>query len=840
MPGKDDIAKQHDHQLEAGVASLDDENSALRTSKNTVMLVAGMVVKMVGSFLFALYCAALLGVEGFGKYSIALFYFELFLSLSATAIGILLTRDLAKRPDRLKQLLSSALVMGTLLCFLAPLAVLPLGKLFNYSPDTIHAMGIACLALIPAAWCVILEAFFVTKERAEFVTGGATLEAIVRLGLSFGLLMAGFGFVELIWALAIARTVLLVAYWKGLQRVAPFKFGFSFQSTWSFFKRWRTFAAENWMATIYTNLDVLVLSFISGEVAVGLYSAAWKLVRLGSVFAKSYTTAVFPVMSRLYSKSRDQFHILCRQTIRAMALVTIPAAIAIVILADRLIQMLFTPEYAEAVPILRVLIWTLFAEFVNPFLSHALFAQGKQRKSMNVAAVSLFFNVIATYLLVSRYGAVGAAAGTVFSGLVAMVCYFAYLLPPAQIAKMGIVFARLALAATGVGATAYLLRDASWPLLVGASVAVYVPLLWITGSIQRRDTELLKLLLKGDGVQTDMKNIRVGVIGCGAIAECYHLPALASNKHTRDGIVLADLNTERAQVLADKFNASEVCGDFRELEGKVDAVIVATPPTSHHPISRWFLERGIHVLCEKPLTEEIADARDLINCARDNNAYLLVNQTRRFFPAYQKIRELISEGVLGDLVSIDYHDGVEFDWPAASPHHFRPDARGAWSDTGVHLLDSVLYWIDGKPELVSSENDADGGPEALATVKLKHQSCDITIKVSRLGRLMNGFRIEGTKGVIESDAENWANVVVQFKNGRRKKYNCPAGAFQKYTDFAHPLIDNLVASVSGSGVPFVSGESTLATIELLEAAYENARLYDMSWNAIWKEPVHGA
>ncbi len=117
-----------------------------------------------------------------------------------------------------------------------------------------------------------------------------------------------------------------------------------------------------------------------------------------------------------------------------------------------------------------------------------------------------------------------------------------------------------------------------------------------------------------------------------------------------------------------------------------------------------------------------------------------MNQTRRFFPTYQKIRELIASGSLGELKSIRYHDGVEFNWPAASPHHFSKGAKGAWSDTGVHLVDTICYWLGNQtPELVESLNDSFGGPEAMSTVRLKHRECSIELKVSRLGAIVEQF-----------------------------------------------------------------------------------------------------
>ncbi len=328
---------------------------------------------------------------------------------------------------------------------------------------------------------------------------------------------------------------------------------------------------------------------------------------------------------------------------------------------------------------------------------------------------------------------------------------------------------------------------------------------------------------------TGGKTIRIGVVGCGAIAELYHLPALAACNKTSQGIVLADPNDERLALMSQQFSVADSVTDYREMAGQVDGVIVAAPPALHHRIAKWFLEQNIHVLCEKPLTESIDETRDLVHTARDNRVTLAVNQTRRFFPTYQKIRELIAAGTLGELHRITYHDGVEFDWPAASPHHFTLGAKGAWSDTGVHLLDTVCYWLGGKPELVESLNDSDCGPEALATVRLRHGACDIELKVSRLGRLANGFEIIGSLGSIQAQAEDWADLTIRFKDGRQQRLRCGSRR-RKYHDFAVPMLNNFVRVIEEGVEPTVSGESTLATIELLQAAYDGAQRYSMPWN----------
>jgi predicted dehydrogenase/nucleoside-diphosphate-sugar epimerase len=323
--------------------------------------------------------------------------------------------------------------------------------------------------------------------------------------------------------------------------------------------------------------------------------------------------------------------------------------------------------------------------------------------------------------------------------------------------------------------------------------------------------------------------LRIGLVGCGAISEIYHLPALAGLPITRDSLALAEANPMRLEKMAQQYRARFSTTDYRELVGHVDGVIIATPPQFHYSMTKFYLENGIPVLCEKPLTESATEARELVELSRSQKVPLLVNQTRRFFPTYQKIRELIATGVLGKLESITYHDGVDFEWPAASPHHFKPNAKGAWSDTGVHLLDSVCYWLNAKPKLVQSYNDSCGGPEAMTTVRFEHEGCQIELKISRLGRLSNTFQIVGSLGSIDAESEDWDEITVQFRDGRQRRYKCGSNKLT-YADFAKPMLQNFVEVIRGNAQPMASGESVVGTIELLEEAYERPLNYEQPWN----------
>jgi predicted dehydrogenase len=106
--------------------------------------------------------------------------------------------------------------------------------------------------------------------------------------------------------------------------------------------------------------------------------------------------------------------------------------------------------------------------------------------------------------------------------------------------------------------------------------------------------------------------VRVAVVGCGAIAEAYHLPALAGHKELLDSAVLVDPDLTRAYALATRFRVKRVASAVEPIMRDIDAAIVATPPWLHARVTMPLLARGIHVLCEKPLAESALDANRMI------------------------------------------------------------------------------------------------------------------------------------------------------------------------------------------------------------------------------------
>src|SRR5687768_3065184 len=117
--------------------------------------------------------------------------------------------------------------------------------------------------------------------------------------------------------------------------------------------------------------------------------------------------------------------------------------------------------------------------------------------------------------------------------------------------------------------------------------------------------------------------LRLGVVGCGAVAELYHLPALLASTEV-ELVAFVDPDLARARRLADRAPGAEALTDVDQLAGRVDAVLVATPNAWHAPLGAPLLAAGVHVLVEKPMARTAAECDELLAAARAGGAVLAV------------------------------------------------------------------------------------------------------------------------------------------------------------------------------------------------------------------------
>jgi predicted dehydrogenase len=198
--------------------------------------------------------------------------------------------------------------------------------------------------------------------------------------------------------------------------------------------------------------------------------------------------------------------------------------------------------------------------------------------------------------------------------------------------------------------------------------------------------------------------LRIGVIGTSWWADTMLLPALKS--HPRAAIVaLCGRNQERAQSLAAKFAIPQVYADYRQMyeEARLDAVVIATPDDTHYEMTMHALDAGLHVLCEKPLALNVAQAKAMLARAEASGRQHMTDFSFRWLPQIRYLCELIADGYLGRC----YHGS--FRWLLKYPDFlidgWRARANGVLADLGSHLIDLARCTM-GEVDRVSAQISA--------------------------------------------------------------------------------------------------------------------------------------
>ncbi len=154
------------------------------------------------------------------------------------------------------------------------------------------------------------------------------------------------------------------------------------------------------------------------------------------------------------------------------------------------------------------------------------------------------------------------------------------------------------------------------------------------------------------------KLFRIGIIGCGGIANGKHLPSLSKLTNV-EIVAFCDIVMERAQEAAAKYGTPEakVYSDYTELleDKTLDIIHVCTPNDSHAEVTIAALESGKHVMCEKPMAKTADDARRMVETAKRTGKKLTVGYNNRFRPDSQHLHKICSEGELGEIYYAKAH-----------------------------------------------------------------------------------------------------------------------------------------------------------------------------------------
>ena len=293
--------------------------------------------------------------------------------------------------------------------------------------------------------------------------------------------------------------------------------------------------------------------------------------------------------------------------------------------------------------------------------------------------------------------------------------------------------------------------------------------------------------------------LRWGIIGPGGIA--LDFASAATRAANQQLVAVASRSSERAEVFGAHFGISSCYGSAEQLvnDEAVQAVYVASPHNAHYEQALLAIRAGKHVLVEKAFTENAIQAKNLVDAAAAARVTLMEAMWTRFLPGMDVVRQLIVDGVLGDIQTVIADHGQYFDF---DPNHrlFAPAlAGGALLDLGVYPVSFALFVL-GVPDAIAAVADyTSTGVDGQVSAILRHNGAHALISATLFVRTPTTATVCGTAARIEIARYFFAPspIVLVSKDGDRLTYDGVADG-AKHPGMSHEIAH--FASLVAAGV----------------------------------------
>ncbi len=386
-----------------------------RLTGNTLILLVNNLGSAGLAFLISVIIGRGLGAEGLGQYAFIMAWLTPLITLADFGMGSLITRDVAQAPDTALPTLQTATralipIAGSLL-ILAWIAA----PLLQLAPPVTVALAMSAMLILLDPWYGLYTALFRAFQQMWPIlilnVGGLALQ----LALTWYAIRAGIGLIGVAAALVVVNVLQLAATWRFWRALNPLphtdcpppRIGEVLKRAWPF-------ALAAVLNALQLRFNVLLLEHLSGDVSVGVYSAASRFVEAARLVPGAFFGALFPTLSSLVAVPSA----MRRTFLRALWLLlafSVSFGLVMTLFGSLLIRLTYDPRgtsFVEAAPVLALLAWSLTPSLARALLTLYLYSLGQETFVNTVTLVALAAQAVIGWLLIGQWDAKGAAIST--------------------------------------------------------------------------------------------------------------------------------------------------------------------------------------------------------------------------------------------------------------------------------------------------------------------------------------------------------------------------------------------------------------------------------------------
>ncbi|MBU2583807.1 MAG: Gfo/Idh/MocA family oxidoreductase [Bacteroidetes bacterium] len=309
-----------------------------------------------------------------------------------------------------------------------------------------------------------------------------------------------------------------------------------------------------------------------------------------------------------------------------------------------------------------------------------------------------------------------------------------------------------------------------------------------------------------------------GIAGCGYFAENSVIPAIKLLRRNRVIAVFSN-SLDRARTLSQKFSIKDYSNDFQKfLEGDFNALYVTSANKDHYHQVIQAARAGKHIICEKPLAMNSAQAKEMIQTCKENNVKLSIGYVQRFHPLTIKAKEILENGMIGKLVLVNVSQSMNY--APGENYRFKKGLSGGGTlrDVGTHCIDLLRYFggeitqIKGFIDNVIYQSEVEDF--SIGSIKYKSGGFGNFYASYCISKPINRLEIIGYKGtlIIENligRRFDYAKLSIMLE-GQTKK------AFRRRGNKLIYLLKNFQSAVLKGTPLLVTGEDGLINMQLME------------------------
>ncbi len=334
--------------------------------------------------------------------------------------------------------------------------------------------------------------------------------------------------------------------------------------------------------------------------------------------------------------------------------------------------------------------------------------------------------------------------------------------------------------------------------------------------------------------------IRIGILGCGKIAQVRHIPEYADNKDC-ELYGFYNPTRSRAEDMAKKYGG-KVYDTPEELlaDPDIDAVSVCAANYAHAELTIKALKAGKHVLCEKPMATNLSDCEAMVAAARESGKLLMIGQNQRLTAAHMLAKKMVEEGAIGKVISFRTafgHGGPET-WaikPGKDTWFFDKSkaAMGVMADLGIHKTDLIQYLLGQKVVATTAmltTLDKRGADDELIGVD-DNAICIYKMSKGTVGTMTaswtyyaaedNSTVLYGSEGEMRIYDDPAHSIVLKKKNGQVETFDVEQIQTND-NQTKSGIIDAWIACVKEGSEPEINGESVLSAMRAVFASIESS------------------